>query len=109
VQNLPVAVTVQSELQKPESHKLYPNYPNPFNASTVVRYDVPKSTKIKLAVFDLLGRRVRVLVDGYQNAGRYTVTWDGRDDDGIDVTSGIYLIYLKSSGAQQWGKVLLTR
>ena len=65
------------------------NRPNPFNAATVVPYTVPHPAKVHLAVYDSRGRRVAVLADSYQEAGRYTATWDARG-----LASGTYLIRL---------------
>jgi PKD repeat protein len=81
-------VVVEQEL--PTAYALAQNYPNPFNPETAIRYDLPDVAAIQLVVYDLAGRVIRTLVRGYQQPGVYTVVWDGRDDRGQDVASGIY-------------------
>ena len=73
-----------------------PNYPNPFNASTDIRYALPRESRIELVIYDLLGRRVRMVADGTQRAGWHTARWDGRDDEGYSVASGCYLYRLQA-------------
>ncbi|MDZ7317172.1 MAG: PA14 domain-containing protein [candidate division KSB1 bacterium] len=75
---------------------LHPNYPNPFNPSTVIAYDLPKATNVKLTVFDLLGRTIITLVDKPQPAGRYRVEWPGVDAQGTPVAAGIYFCRLEA-------------
>lgn len=72
-------------------HTLLPNYPNPFNPSTRIRYQVASQANVQLQVYDVLGRRVRTLVDGQQQPGSYTVRFDGRN-----LSSGTYFIHLKA-------------
>ncbi len=71
--------------------RLHANYPNPFNPSTAIRFDMPLAGRVKIAVYDLNGRLIRVLTDGARNAGSYSVTWDGFDSAGNPVPSGIYV------------------
>ncbi len=75
----------------PNKFALYQNFPNPFNPSTRIKYDLKQETNIKLKIFNILGQKVRSLVNDVQPAGRYNVTWDGTDDSGKLVSSGIYL------------------
>ena len=70
--------------------------PNPFNPSTTLRYVLDRGSATHLAVYDLAGRKVRVLVDGFQPAGDHAVTWDGRNQSGSSVASGIYLYILQA-------------
>ena len=76
---------------------LFQNAPNPFNPSTTIRYDLAESAHVRLEVFDVTGRRVRVLVDESQTPLRYTVRWDGLDDGGSRVASGVYWARLTTS------------
>jgi flagellar hook assembly protein FlgD len=71
-------------------------YPNPFTTSTRLTYQVPDARTVRIQVFDLLGRKVRTLVQGSTEAGRHTVTWDGRDDAGRRVASGTYLCRMQA-------------
>ncbi|RKY63156.1 MAG: hypothetical protein DRQ08_10180 [Candidatus Latescibacterota bacterium] len=84
-------------------------HPNPFNSSAVVEYVLPKAGQVRLVVYDLLGQEVRVLVDGIQSAGRYRVVWDGRDEFGRAVASGVYLVRMEASPFQKIRKVTLVR
>ena len=80
----------------PERIKLSQNYPNPFNPSTRIDYSVRQFSPIQIMIFDILGHHVKTLVDGNQTAGNYTVVWDGRDETGQPVSSGLYFYALKS-------------
>ena len=88
---------------------LYQNYPNPFNPETVIGYVLGERKAVELAVYDVLGRRVRVLVRGEQGAGRYEVVWDGRDAGGRPVASGAYVVRLEAGGFTAIRKMLLLR
>ncbi|HEX7070066.1 MAG TPA: PQQ-binding-like beta-propeller repeat protein [Rhodothermales bacterium] len=69
---------------------LHPNYPNPFRGETTLWFSVPVDARVSLEIFDVLGRRVRTLADQNWTAGRHSVAWDGRDDSGQGVASGVY-------------------
>lgn len=84
-------------------------YPNPFNPRTTLRYHLPESRAVRLAVFDLSGRLVRVLSDGPEAAGRHAVAWDGRDAAGREVGSGVYLARLDCGGEVQTVRMGLIR
>jgi len=75
---------------RPSEFALAQNHPNPFNPVTTVQYAVPRESHVSLTVYNILGQQVRCLVDGTQSAGFHEATWDGRDDGGRDVASGIY-------------------
>lgn len=82
----------------PKAFALHQNYPNPFNPSTVISFDIPAEfdgTGMRLAIYDLRGRRIRNLRSGPAAAGKNEVTWDGRDDSGRSMGSGIYLYRLE--------------
>ena len=87
----PVGVEVSPEL--PAELELAQNYPNPFNPATVISYALPEQTQVRLAVYDMLGRTVAVLVDGQQAPGRYDVTWDASN-----LSSGVYIYRLEVAG-----------
>jgi len=78
--------------------KLLPNYPNPFNAQTTIRYSLNEDAPVRLQVLNALGQSVRTLVDGKQNAGSHSAAWDGRSENGQNVASGIYLYHLEIAG-----------
>lgn len=85
------------------------NYPNPFNSATQIRYMVPQSGMTTLTLFNVLGQEILTLVEGVQIAGTHQVMWNGRDQFGRDVTSGLYLIRLASGNASTTGKLFLLR
>jgi hypothetical protein len=75
----------------PLTYRLYPSYPNPFNPTTVIRYDLPHAVGVGLVVYDLLGRDIVRLVDQPMEAGAHQVVWNGRDELGRLVPSGVYI------------------
>ena len=75
----------------PSSFKLYQNYPNPFNPITTIRYDIPKLSEVRIVVHDLMGRQVATLVNTMKPAGYHNITWDGSNQLGHDVPSGVYI------------------
>ena len=93
----------------PQDLALLHNFPNPFNASTAIRYRLPEASETELGVYDLLGQEVRRLVDGRAEAGTHSVLWDGRDGDGKAVGSGIYLCRLKVGAFVRTRRALLIK
>jgi len=95
----PAVKTLLAPVNKyPTTFAIYQNYPNPFNGSTVIEYDIPDvQGKLKIAylfIYDILGRKVRTLASGEHEAKRHTVRWDGRNDNGTAVGSGVYFYQL---------------
>jgi len=84
------------ESDRPLTFALYRNAPNPTQSQTVIRYDLPKSTAVELAIYDVAGRRVRTLADGLLGPGAFAATWDGRDAGGRAVGSGVYFYRLRA-------------
>jgi len=108
------AVEEASEGSLPADFALEPNYPNPFNASTQIRYSLPLAQEVELSVFDLLGRKVRTLTQGPQRAGWHVAQWDGRDESGRPAASGTYVYTLRGSDSQsaayvRSGKMMLLK
>ena len=93
----------------PSDFSLSQNYPNPFNARTVIEYKVPEAGYVKLGVYNTSGQLVRELVEGFVGAGRYKVVWDGRDEEGKDVASGVYLCRMEAGKFVQVRKMVLVR
>ncbi len=75
----------------PDNFILYQNYPNPFNQSTVIKYRLSGNCKVKISVYDVLGRKVKTWVENLQSAGIHQAEWDGRNDRGETLSSGIYI------------------
>jgi hypothetical protein len=80
----------------PKQLILYPNYPNPFNQSTVIRFDNNRAQTVSLEIFDITGRKVRTLSKGFLPAGSYRFNWNGKDASGADVPSGVYFYRAKT-------------
>ncbi|MDZ7372097.1 MAG: T9SS type A sorting domain-containing protein, partial [candidate division KSB1 bacterium] len=80
----------------PEAFSLRQNYPNPFNPVTEIHFELPHSEHVRLEIFDLRGRQVKVLVDEELPPGRHRVIWDASDGNGLKVSSGIYFYRLKA-------------
>jgi hypothetical protein len=107
-----VAVGIAEESSQsvlPTRITLDQNYPNPFNPTTTIRYTLPKEGRVRLAVYSILGQEIAVLHDGVQSAASYSPVWDGKDKQGIEVPSGIYLIRLQAGGQQFVRKAVLVR
>ncbi|MFN8588492.1 MAG: cohesin domain-containing protein [Candidatus Eisenbacteria bacterium] len=82
-------------------------YPNPFRGSTSLRLSLAFEGHVRVAVYDLVGRRIRTLTDGTMSAGERTLVWDGRDDDGRAVAAGLYLVKMDTAGAKQSHRLVL--
>ena len=89
--------------------ELAQNHPNPFNPATTFRYVLPGRGHARLAIFDVRGREVAVLVDGLQTAGEHAVEWNGRSGRGYAVPSGVYLARLEADGEIRTRKIVLAR
>lgn len=103
-------LTVNTSGSLPKEITLGGNYPNPFNPSTTIMFDLPKDALVSIGIYNLLGKRVRTLIDGnMMNASLHTVTWDARDDIGLPVSSGIYLCRFTSGKFDRTIKMLFTK
>ena len=93
----------------PERHLLLQNYPNPFNPTTEIVYSLPRDTHVELKIVDALGRVVTRLAEGFQLSGDHTQTWNGTDQEGQDMPSGVYFCQLKTEHQIRTHKLLLIR
>jgi len=93
----------------PEHFVLRQNYPNPFNHACNIEYALSTDCRVTLTVYNILGQKVRVLVDEYQSAGHKSVTWDGKDDQGQDATSGVYFYRIQAGDFAEAKKMLLLK
>jgi flagellar hook assembly protein FlgD len=85
------------------------NYPNPFNPTTEIAYELKADQPVNLQIFNAKGQLVKTLVDEVQTAGTKTVTWNGTDDNGNSVTSGVYFYKMKSSTFESARKMILMK
>jgi hypothetical protein len=98
------AVAGESPAAIPESYGLLNAYPNPFNPTTTIQYDLPEETHVRIAVFDLLGREVALLVDGQRSAGRYSLSFDA-----TGLQSGMYLYRMETATFRQTKRFILLK
>ena len=97
------------DLSVPLKFALGNNFPNPFNTSTLMDIEIPISTELSLEIHNLLGQRVKTLHHGKASPGQYQFKWDGRDDNGQFVASGLYVINFRSIQFHESKKVLFVR
>jgi hypothetical protein len=102
-------VNKQNSGKRPDQFRLYPNYPNPFNPSTTLQFDLPKSTHVRLSVYNLLGQEIAVLVDEMRPQGTHQVRWDGLDARHLPASAGVYLYRLEAAPYSGTGKLLLLK
>ena len=93
----------------PERFALYQNTPNPFNSRTLVRYAIPEGGRVTIEVYDLLGQKVRTLRDDFHSPGSYTVPWSGKDENGVNIASGVYLCWMRTPAKVMTKKMVLLR
>jgi hypothetical protein len=93
----------------PDNFALHNNYPNPFNPSTRIRYDIPEDGIVSLTIYDLAGRKVRELVNKSQNAGYHLAVWDGTNDFGQSLSTGVYIYQIRSGSFVQSKKMLFMK
>ena len=93
----------------PAEHALRRNYPNPFNPSTQIDYQLPEAGQVSLTIYNALGQQVRTLVRREVQAGFHQVAWDGEDAFGRRVASGIYFVRMEAPGFRQVRKMMLIK
>jgi flagellar hook assembly protein FlgD len=98
-----------TDTQPPLVNSLSQNYPNPFNPSTTIAFSLKERGHVSLTVYNVAGERVRTLADETIAAGAHTRDWDGRDQAGQPVSSGVYFYQLKTSGFEQTRKMVLLK
>jgi hypothetical protein len=101
--------TAPAPINKPLRYALHHNYPNPFNPTTTIRYDLPEAVAVRLDVFNIKGERVVVLVDEHQPAGPHAALWDGRNSSGQPVATGVYFYRLKAGSFADTKKMQLLK
>ncbi len=105
----PTLVNAPPKPEHPTTFQLLQNYPNPFNPRTTIRYNLDKSMHIRLDIYSLLGEKIRTLVNDFQSAGNYQVTWDATNPAGVHQPSGVYFIRLQSGDRLETRKMLLIK
>ena len=93
----------------PETFALHTNYPNPFNPTTTILYDLPKAATVYLVIYDVLGRQVRTLVNQDLTAGYHRAVWDATDDLGRPLSGGLYIYRIQAGGYSKTMKMVLLK
>ncbi|NUM79041.1 T9SS type A sorting domain-containing protein, partial [candidate division KSB1 bacterium] len=103
------AVDEKANAETPSVFHLAQNYPNPFNPATMIQYELPQAAQVQLAIYNLLGEKVRTLVDANEPAGIKQVTWDGRDEYGRRMSTGVYVYRLEAGDINITKRLLLMK
>ena len=93
----------------PLKFALFQNYPNPFNPMTTVSFNVSKRTPVQIYIYNILGQRVRILIDEEMRAGHHRLIWDGCNDYGTIVTTGLYFVRLKAESKTAVKKMMIIK
>ena len=93
----------------PEQFDLSQNYPNPFNPTTKIDYQLTKDIPVTIKVYNILGQEVKTLVNQLQKAGYYTIEWNGTNNSGSTVSSGVYFLRLRTQGFVSTKKMMMLR
>ena len=91
------------------SFELSKNYPNPFNPTTTIGYDVAAAGEVSIVIYDMMGREVKTLVSNYANPGSYSAVWNAKNDQGLEVSAGMYVYKMVSGDFVQVNKMLLVK
>jgi flagellar hook assembly protein FlgD len=106
------AAKVNATKALPKTFSLSQNNPNPFNPSTTISYEVPESSgsvKVVVAVYNIRGQKVITLVDGLKEAGQYSINWNGRDENGRRVSSGVYFYRMNAGDFTAVRKMVIVK
>ena len=95
--------------QVPESFELYQNFPNPFNSSTTIRYELPLPSEVQINIFDITGRLIKTLIDREFQAGSFIIDWNGEDSRNEKVSSGVYFYRIDAGGFSKSIKMILIK
>jgi len=98
-----------TQAETPKAYRLAQNFPNPFNPMTTIRYDMKAKGLVTVKIYDVAGRLVRTLVDDVKDAGAYSAVWDGRNNGGAGVASGIYFYKMETAGFSASKKLVMLR
>jgi hypothetical protein len=101
--------SADNQWDNPADFDLSPAYPNPFNPQTTIRYAVPEETDVSIVVYDVQGRHVRTVVEKNRTAGSHEILWDGKNDNGEHVASGLYFYRMTAGDFSKTGKMTLLK
>lgn len=100
---------IEDGIGVPEEYSLSQNYPNPFNPSTTIKFGLPKESDVRIVIYDLMGAEVLVLQSGKLNAGYHSVVWNGKNNSGVTVPSGVYIYSMKTDAFAQTKKLIFLK
>ena len=98
-----------SETIIPLEFKLYQNYPNPFNPTTQIKYDLPEDQFVNITIYDVMGRKVRSLMNDSQTAGYHSLRWDAKNDIGEGIAAGMYIYNIQAGEFRAMKKMVLLK
>ncbi|UCF62746.1 MAG: T9SS type A sorting domain-containing protein, partial [bacterium] len=104
-----VTVGIGDLEQLPTTFDISQNYPNPFNPTTTIKYQLPQVSDVRLMIYNVLGQRVRTLVNARVEAGYHQVVWDGLNEQGSAVASGVYIYRFEAGDFQKTMKLMLLK
>ena len=104
-----VLVSNDESNQLPTAFNLYNNYPNPFNPTTQIRYNLPEDAMVSITIYDIMGRSIRSLVNSKQTAGYRSIRWDGKNNLGESVSAGMYIYTIQAGEFRQTKKMVLLK
>jgi photosystem II stability/assembly factor-like uncharacterized protein len=104
-----VTSVVEIDTKIPETFEVSSNFPNPFNPSTKFKYALPEGRNVSIIIYDIRGRKITELVNNFQSAGTYEVTWNGKNDDGNVVASGTYIYSIKAGDFSVSKKMIMMK
>ena len=100
---------IDDDVVQPGKYELYANYPNPFNPTTTIKYQVPEVTDVAVEIYDILGNKVTTLFKGKKSPGTYELMWNGKNNAGVQVSSGLYFYKLKTKNFTKTHKMMLLK
>jgi hypothetical protein len=109
VSDQPVGVEGNDGGQLPLTFDLKQNYPNPFNPSTIISYQLPQTEMVTLEIYNALGEKVRTLINNIKEPGNYEVVWNGKNNSGTTLPSGMYLYRITAGNYVKVMKMMLLR
>ncbi|MBN4081089.1 T9SS type A sorting domain-containing protein [Caldithrix abyssi] len=102
-------LNTENEVSIPSEFALHPNYPNPFNPITTIKFDLPEKSQVKIFIYDIQGRGVRQLVNRTEDTGYKSIQWDATDNHGRPVSAGVYLYQIHAGDFIQVRKMVLMK
>ena len=99
--SLDMVTGIAEEIELPKTYDLSQNYPNPFNPETEIAFSLPDARFVKLVIYNILGQEVKVLVNDYRDGGSYQIKWDGTNNTGSRVASGIYIYRFRAEDGRK--------